>query len=140
MQRDLLRVRNRVVRSVLSATLRPSGSVPLVRLGSAYGGWVGPETRPGKDFVASCAGAGEDITFDLAVREHGRRVTTFDPTPRAIAHVATIAPPNPAYRFEAVGWWDSTTELRFYAPKNAAHVSHSAVNLQRTEGFFTAPV
>ncbi|BEP12756.1 hypothetical protein acdb102_10670 [Acidothermaceae bacterium B102] len=114
--------------------------MPLVRLGSAYGGWWVPESLLRKDVVAYCAGAGEDITFDLALLEHGLRVTTFDPTPRAIAYVSAVAPSSPAYRFEPVGWWDSTTELRFYAPQNAAHVSHSAVNLQGTQDFFTAPV
>jgi FkbM family methyltransferase len=46
----------------------------------------------------------------------------------------------PATGFEPVGWWDSETVLKFYAPRNPAHVSRSAVNLQSTTEFFSAPV
>jgi FkbM family methyltransferase len=140
MHESLLRVRNRTVRSVLSIGLRPSNPDNLVRLGSAYGGWWVPHSvlRPGA--TAYCAGAGEDITFDLALLDRGMSVTTFDPTPRAIAYVARTAPSQATFRFEPIGWWDSTTELRFYAPRNAAHVSHSAVNLQSTDEYFSARV
>ena len=87
--------------------------------------------------VAYCAGAGEDITFDLALRALGLEVTTFDPTPRAIAHVAEH---GEGIRFVPTGWWDKEDELRFYAPKISEHVSHSAVNLQMTATYFVAPV
>jgi FkbM family methyltransferase len=140
MRQSLVRIRNRIVQSALPALLRSTGSADLARLGSDYGGWWVPRSvlRPGA--VAYCAGAGEDITFDLALLERGLQVTTFDPTPRAIAHVAQTAPDIPAYRFEPIGWWDSKTDLRFYAPSNPLHVSHSAVNLQATEEYFTAAV
>jgi FkbM family methyltransferase len=90
--------------------------------------------------VAYCAGAGEDITFDLALHQHGCHVTTFDPTPRAIRHAAAHAPNDDRFRFEPVGWWDEETDLRFYAPRDPTHVSHSAVNLQGTHNYFTAHV
>ena len=67
-------------------------------------------------------------------------MTVFDPTPRAIDYVQRTAPQDPNFRFEPVGWWDSEETLRFYAPRNEAHVSHSAVNLQRTDRFFEAQV
>jgi len=67
-------------------------------------------------------------------------VTTFDPTPRAIAHVEANAPSGNDFRFVPVGWWNEDTILRFYAPRIPEHVSHSAVNLQGTTDFFTAPV
>jgi FkbM family methyltransferase len=140
MQRDLLRVRNRIVQTTLAVRTPSNKPADLERLGSAYGGWWVPASvlRPGA--VAYCAGAGEDITFDLALLERGLHVTTFDPTPRAISHVSRVAPAHPAYRFEPVGWWDSETVLKFYAPKDPAHVSHSAVNLQNTTEYFSAPV
>ena len=46
----------------------------------------------------------------------------------------------PGFSFEPVGWWDAEEELRFYAPADPAHVSHSAVNLQGTDRYFLAPV
>ncbi len=37
-----------------------------------------------------------------------------------------------------VGLWSADTTLRFYAPQDPAHVSHSVVNLQKTEEYFEA--
>ena len=136
----LLRVRNKATALALQLLLRPETTEQLVRLGSDYGGWWVPVSALTPGSVAYCAGAGEDITFDLALLDRGLRVTTFDPTPRAIAHVAAVAPDDARFRFEPVGWWDTKTQLKFYAPSNPAHVSHSAVNLQGTTEFFTADV
>lgn len=140
MQPTLLRIRNRLVRTTLEFILRPSGRVELIRLGSAYGGWWIPASAAQPGAVAYCAGAGEDITFDLALHARGCRVTAFDPTPRAIAYVATHSPNSDTFRFVPTGWWDEAGSLKFYAPKDPEHVSHSAVNLQRTESFFEAAV
>ena len=134
------RVRNRAARALLPRYLHPVPRSDLVRLGSDYGGWWVPEAavRPGA--VAYCAGAGEDITFDLALHERGCTVTTFDPTPRAAAHVQRVAPTSERFRFVPVGWWDRHERLRFYSPRNPEHVSHSVVNLQGTSEFFVAEV
>jgi FkbM family methyltransferase len=124
---------------MLRLLLRPSGS-GLIRLGSEYGGWWVPEDALKPGAIAYCAGAGEDITFDVALRERGLSVTVFDPTPRAIEYVEALGVVGDGLRLVAVGWWDEKTELRFYAPRNPAHVSHSALNLQGTDSYFTAPV
>lgn len=129
-----------IVSRALRALLRPVGRADLVRIGSEYGGWWIPKDLAAPGTVAYCAGAGEDITFDLALVERGCQVTTFDPTPRAIAHVEANAPSGNDFRFVPVGWWNEDTILRFYAPRIPQHVSHSAVNLQGTTDFFTAPV
>ncbi len=42
------------------------------------------------------------------------------------------------WRFEPIGVWSKNETKRFYAPENAMHVSHSILNLQRTEDFFEA--
>ncbi|MGY1797731.1 MULTISPECIES: FkbM family methyltransferase [unclassified Blastococcus] len=111
-----------------------------MRLGSAYGGWWVPQTalRPGA--VAYCGGAGEDITFDAALIDMGLTVRTFDPTPRAVEHVRTHGPASPRFQFFPVGWWDEVETIRFYSPADPSHVSHSAVNLQKTKDFFEAKV
>lgn len=115
---------------------RPRG---YVRLGTDYGGWWVPEwiTRAGA--LAYSAGVGEDISFDLALAARGMQVVCFDPTPRAVSHFAANAPGD-GLDFEAIGWWDDDCELRFYAPRDPTHVSHSAVNLQRTSDYFSARV
>jgi FkbM family methyltransferase len=135
-----LRARNKLLVTLLTGLLRRSSTSGLVRLGTDYGGWWVPESvlRPGA--VAYCAGAGEDITFDSALVERGLTVRTFDPTPRAIAHVNAHGPVSDRFTFIPVGWWGKEDTLRFYSPQNPAHVSHSAVNLQRTNTYFEAQV
>ncbi|MHB8466661.1 MAG: FkbM family methyltransferase [Acidimicrobiales bacterium] len=120
--------------------LRPTTRPDLVRLGSAYGGWWIPRDIIGAETVAYCAGAGEDISFDLSLHEAGCRVVTFDPTPRSIAYVSSVAPNDASFQFLPVGWWSEDTELRFFAPRDPRHVSHSIVNLQRTDEFFLGRV
>lgn len=134
------RARNRALRTALRTALRPGPREGLIRLGTDYGGWWVPAdtVRPGA--LAYCAGAGEDISFDLALHEAGMRVVTFDPTPRAIEHVRSTAPVSDRFKFEPVGWWSKATTVRFYAPMDPAHVSHSILNLQRTSSYFEGRV
>lgn len=140
--------RDRVARSVanrarhlgLAAYLRPRTNAKLARLGSDYGGWWVPEdaVRPGA--VAYLGGAGEDITFDLALHERGCVVRIFDPTPRAISYVEEHRPDSDRFLFLPVGLWDAEETLEFFAPPDARFVSHSAVNLRGTQPAFKAPV
>ncbi len=134
------RVRHHGAIRILRLWLRPRPRPGLVRLGSDYGGWWIPEASAVPGAVAYCAGAGEDITFDLALYERGCAVTTFDPTPRAIAHVEREAPSDARFRFEPVGWWDAESEVKFYSPLYEGHVSHSIVNLRGTTDYFVAKV
>lgn len=141
----------------------PCGA-PLVRLGGdsrGYGAWVAAADvlRPGA--VCYLAGAGEDITFDCALAAtHGCQVHIFDPTPRAIAHFQGVGDwlhagadaADPVFgkyagltsdafrrlRYHALGLFRRTATMRFYAPRTAAHVSHSILNLQATETYFEA--
>ena len=133
----------------------------LVRLGSANGGWWLPARLLKAGAIAVCAGAGEDITFDISLVERGMTVYTVDPTPRAVAHVAAVLKslqPESAgiveglnYRYYAksgfdggrfmftpVGLWSQRERVKFFAPSNPDHVSHSVVNLQRTKHYFLA--
>jgi FkbM family methyltransferase len=139
-KRTALKVRNILLRNALKLALQPGRPKGMVRLGTEYGGWWVPADALQPGHVAYCAGAGEDISFDLALHEAGLVVRTFDPTPRAIAYVQANAPKDDRFTFDPVGWWRSADTLRFYAPANPSDVSHSAVNLQRTETFFEAPV
>lgn len=133
-----LKVRNVIARTLLRSILRPGPVDGLDRLGTDYGGWWVPREVLVPGAVAYCAGAGEDISFDVALADRGLLVRTFDPTPRAADYVRRLAPKNVS--FYPIGWWDESTTLRFYAPRNPSHVSHSALNLQGTEQFFEAPV
>jgi FkbM family methyltransferase len=107
----------------------------LIRLGSAYGGWWIPADAVKENSVAYCVGAGEDITFDLALLDAGCVVRTIDPTPRSIEYVGGLAIIDDRYRFVPLALWNETGTLRLFTPKNPEHVSHSALNLQQTEAF-----
>jgi FkbM family methyltransferase len=103
-----------------------------VRLGSDYGGWWIPERLLDGPGVAYCAGAGEDITFDMALLDLGFVVRTLDPTPRAVAHIRSLEITSDSFSFLPVALWSEDTTLTLYAPSDPTHVSHSALNLQHT--------
>lgn len=136
----------------------------LVRIGTKYGSWSVPEGLLTENSVCYLAGAGEDISFDVGLVEKYRcAVYVLDPTPRAKAHYdrlieATLANTRMAVnnsktefyslkkenigllRFLELGLWNKTDEIKFFCPKNPDHVSHSAVNLQKTNDYFMARV
>ena len=113
----------------------------LEKLGSPYGGWFVPVTLIASDWIVYCAGVGEDITFDMElIRRFQCDVYAFDPTPRAIAHVSKVVSHCPQYHFVDIGLWSESTTLRLWAPRDSAHVSHSALNLQGTDRYFDVSV
>jgi FkbM family methyltransferase len=113
----------------------------LEEIGSDYGGWVIPTSLLKPDSICYCIGCGEDISFDLGVIDSfGCDVYGFDPTPRAIIHIKKVAGQNQKYHFYDVGVWDKEDTLRFFAPRNPNHVSHSIVNLQKTDQYITVNV
>jgi FkbM family methyltransferase len=140
-------LRARLGRRILAATrqvaLRHSPPPPglgLEKIGSDYGGWIVPTALIKQDWVCYCGGVGEDITFDLGLIDRfGCSIFAFDPTPRAITFAAGHAAAQPKFFFYPVGLWSEDVTLRFFAPRNPAHVSHSIVNLQRTAEYFEAP-
>ena len=65
--------------------------VPLVRLGSQYGGWQLVDDPNLIDSVAILAGAGEDISFDVELASlYNMTCVLVDPTDRAEAHVDQV--------------------------------------------------
>jgi len=113
----------------------------LAEIGSRYGGWVVPTSLLGPNSICYCVGCGEDISFDLGLIEQiGCDVYALDPTPRAIEFVSKRAGDNPQYHFLPTGLWDKKDTLRFYAPRNPDHVSHSITNLQKTDEFISVEV
>ena len=121
--------------------LRISARSDIEFIGTPYGGWAVPVSLFNENSVCYCAGCGEDISFDLGlIRKFGCQVYAYDPTPRAIAYVAKTAGAEQNYHFQGIGLWDRHQKLNFYAPQNSAHVSHSILNLQKTEKYFEAEV
>lgn len=136
----------------------------LERIGTHYGGWVIPGRYLNKDSVCYCAGAGEDVSFDAGIAaKYNCNVYIFDPTPRARLHFDTLRERtingekmpinNSAVEFYELspltlqkvhffdtGIWDKDTVMKFYAPQNPSHVSHSTLNIFKSDIFFEAKV
>jgi FkbM family methyltransferase len=112
------------------------------RLGTEYGGWFIPIDLLEPSSRCYCFGAGEDISFDVELIERfGCQVFTFDPTPRAIAYVRRLMADSPEIQnlhFHDFGAWREDTKMKFFAPRDDAHVSHSILNLQGTADGFEA--
>ena len=134
-----LRMRSRALRILLQILFRPEPAGRLVRLGTPYGGKVVPDEVLTSKSICYLAGVGEDISFDIElIKRYGCMVYAFDPTPRAIDFIRRMDPITESYSYWPVGLWHSNGIQRFYAPTNPANVSHSIVNLQRTQGYFEA--
>lgn len=134
----LHRAVNRVdmLRFARHVSVRPCSG--LIQLGTEYGGRVLPIDLPQVNWVCYSGGIGEDASFELElVARYGCVVVGFDPTPRSIEYIRTVAAQTPEFRFLPVGLWSFDTEQRFYAPENPAHVSHSITSHGSGE-YFTA--
>jgi FkbM family methyltransferase len=133
------KVRDRLDWVRFARALDVKGGLELIRLGSNYGGYVIPANVIEPDWICYSGGLGEDITFEIELaKRYGSTVYGFDPTPQSAEHVKSAALDNGCFVFHSYGLWSSDTELRFYAPRDAGHVSHSIANLQQTERFFVA--
>jgi FkbM family methyltransferase len=134
-------VRRRAIVKLAALVARATTTVEarddLIRLGSGYGGWWIPAGSVDANSVVYSAGVGEDVTFDLALIDRfGCHVWAMDPTPRSIEFAKEVE--NARFHFLPYGIWSEDGEQRFYAPANPDHVSHSIVNLQGSQTFFSA--
>lgn len=120
---------------------KTKGRDDLVKIGTDYGGWIIPVRLINPESVCYCAGCGEDISFDVGLIERfDCRVYGFDPTPKAAEYVHRIIGENPKYTFFETGLWDKNETVKFFPPKNPDHVSHSILNLQKTEDYISVDV
>lgn len=123
------------------ALAKVAGRNDLVEIGTKYGGWVIPSSLFDSGSICYCFGCGEDISFDLGlIDKFNCDVYGFDPTPRAIKYVNEVAGRNGKYHFFDIGLWDKEDTLKFYVPRNPEHVSHSLLNLQKTEDYISVKV
>jgi FkbM family methyltransferase len=125
--------RNAVARTALTVVARRRRRCRTRYLGSDWGGWsVIPELLDADSIVYS-GGIGSDASFDEAlIEQFGCHVHGFDPTPVGRAHGEAVARREPRFHMHAVGLWDEDTVVPFFAPRNPAHDSWSALNLQQT--------
>ena len=155
------KVERRVAQQTLNRLL---DHCPLVhhKIGTGYGGGFIPTGLLSDQSLCYGVGAGEDISFEVElINQYKCEVHCFDPTPRAQRHVdqlrrntinGTSTSINDAVdlyykidpgclarlHYHAIGLWSQDRTMRFYAPANPDHVSHSIVNLQHTTEYFEA--
>ena len=115
-------------------------------LGTRYGGYAIPISIM-RDGTALCLGAGEDISFEVALAQClNAKVHIFDPTPRSILYCnsliaqlkKTVSDSSGSLMFHPFGVWSVSKAMRFYEPMNPSDVSHSIVNMQHTKKYFEA--
>ncbi|WP_159309888.1 FkbM family methyltransferase [Spiribacter roseus] len=126
-------------------------------LGTEYGGWFFVDDGTLENTTIVSAGLGEDASFDTEfAATFDANVVIVDPTPRAIKHFNGIeqrvgskntsfyvdggCQPIDAYDLSNIrhgqlsivnkALWDKPKEVKFFAPRNPQHVSHSIVNYQ----------
>lgn len=137
----MYRLFNRICRwyveaPLLRILLRRDFKGPTIRLSH----WIIPELEFSPAYICYSAGVGEDIEFELGlINQSGAKVFAFDPTPRAINFIKRNSPDLSTFRFLPVGLWSSNVVLRFFAPENPQHVSHSVFKEGMRETYFDAP-
>ncbi|MEM6264907.1 MAG: FkbM family methyltransferase [Bacteroidota bacterium] len=162
---NLLTKITRKVRKVFLPKLKVTPFTQKEYLGTLhYGACTVPKGIFNKDSICYTAGAGEDISFDLSLaQKYQADVYIIDPTPRAIQHFKELKShtaegrpmpinQNPEFTygvskenlkrvsFLPIGLWKNNEEMKFYAPAVESKVSHSIMNLQKSEKYFVATV
>lgn len=130
----------------------------VICLGSDYGGWSFLDGKNLENKFIISAGLGEDASFDIEIKnKFNCKVICIDPTPRAIEHYNQIIdnsgnPRSNIYQEggkQNISSYDLTKinkdnfiliknalynndnkQLKFFAPKNKNHVSHSISDWQ----------
>jgi FkbM family methyltransferase len=108
------------------AHLRPTVRCTKKWYGSSYGGfYINPDLVNPTSIVYSF-GIGKDITFDRkCMAIHDCHVYGFDPTPKAIAYVKSLAPIAKFHFFDHAVSPDVTKHIEFFLPAHPKGVSGS---------------
>jgi FkbM family methyltransferase len=94
--------------------------------GNDYCGWSIPRGTLSGDSVIVDVGLGEDVSFSRSLMgAYGCRVHGFDPTPRAIAYVKSLA--CESLLVHEFGVSGGSGKAIFYLPNNESHVSGSLI-------------
>ena len=108
------------------------GSITLMRLGSAYGGWWVPvEAEKGfRTKALVSAGLGFDTSFDEAMLKRDWSVIGIDPLSECCAAATEYLGAFPNFQIMNVGLSVEDGFQTFYQPKNPIHDSWSTINAQ----------
>ena len=125
----------RAMRRVVLRHAEPPAALGLEKIGSGYGGWIVPTAaiRPELDLLRRRRRRGHHVRPRAHRARRLRRVRLRPDASRGRPRGGRTPRDEPRFRFMPVGLWSEDTTLRFFAPRNPKHVSHSVVNLQRTK-------
>lgn len=110
--------------------------IPLIRLGSAYGGWWVPQDILLKSFnnpYLVSIGLGHDVTFDLECLNLGFDLVGLDPLESSINHANEVLDKFQNKTLMCKGIWKTSGSVKFYQPLNINHDSWSIINSQHTD-------
>lgn len=111
---------------------KPDSPVQLTRIGGGYGGfWVPADLLAREQGLLISGGIGFDVHFERAFADAGYEVIALDPLGDCVAFAREQLPENNVNVVHA-GLWSRDDQVTFYAPRERAHDSWSAVNVQET--------
>ena len=108
-------------------------TLPLVRLGTDYGGWWIPDqilSDSSKTRVLISAGLGFDVSFDEALLQAGFEVIGLDPLEESVNYASESLKNYRNFTCINLGLWSITGSQNFFPPKNRLHDAWSATNVQ----------
>ena len=137
------KVRNAVRRRVFE---RQMAKVPvdhrsmMILLGTAYGGWYVPDDLIQPDWTCYCAGAGHDVSFDLAlISKYGATVRAFDPFPLYGRKALASAGGDPRFSFHEVAIATEDGPLEMVGRQDDERGNLSAVGHAEGKTVFVRP-
>ena len=154
----MIRVIRRVKQLIINPKLRAqSTTLTFKNLGSEYGGWTFAHSDYLFSSTVISCGLGEDASFDIELANaYNLKILVVDPTPRAIQHFQEITQnlglksstsyssgglqeissydlsgiASDQIRLVPKALWINNDPVRFYAPPQNLHVSHSIIDYQ----------
>ncbi|MBJ7331707.1 MAG: FkbM family methyltransferase [Solirubrobacteraceae bacterium] len=111
--------------------------MPMVHLGTGYGGWWIPADTVTADWCCYSVGTGADVSFDVELlQRYGARVRAFDPYPRFGEMALEAAGHDPRYSFHPYAITAGDGPIELFGRQDEEAGSVSAVNLYGTRQAF----
>jgi FkbM family methyltransferase len=113
---------------------------PIVRLGSAYGGWTIPDNALGEGDICYCVGAGADVSFDVElIHRYGAVVRAVDPVKSYEDEALRQAAGDPRFSLRVVALATRDGPVRMQSHHERSSASLSAAGLYETDEWTEVP-
>jgi FkbM family methyltransferase len=116
------------------------GDLPIVELGSSYGGWAVPDHVVEPGWVCYCVGAGGDITFDLElIHRYGATVRAFEPVEGYVESALAEAAGEERFSILRAAIAPADGPIRMQVTHDSASRSVSAAGLYESHEYIEVP-